>query len=997
MTTPGESRLRGPAFEEQIVPRDGLRPSLGELRTLLGKIDSVPPRDGVSRLLGEDAIEGIKAAGALIEAYGSLTSAEVLADRRWLTRDRPPEEATRDAFAILMIAGLVSRLETPPENYGPLVTRLMFGSDPSTTLFRDVLLGNPVPEDEGLPWHDLADGFHIPFDELNKRPCIYAVQTSLTHIGIAAAGLPRPHPRAGAVITSIAPDPAAPGETVVIRGRGLGLPDPAALLMFGTKAAVTTFWTDTEIHAVVPQLQGDCCVSIIEQAVATGDNIGLLLDSTTELSGALGDCFGPAGVAAAARFGKIPFGLTSAEATCQPDRRNALWTGPPQIAVFSANDDASGTYIWRPHKPLTLRWTVERADSAGMTATPVVGTPPASVTPYLPSGALPQGSQSFAALNSVAPWRSRYTLTATNRCGTSRADLDLQFLARIAVIAVSGGLRCSFQSGALVAMGGLMPTEPAVYGASGFGALTVRTAAANFRNPQPLRDFWDKLTTPDDFFAVNTIVNQLSTVDGAKYKTFLSDAGESSEIMALGFGARAGTYLTVPEVNYGEIWWRNGLALTGSMVSEAASDIGPAVSEAVLGASESAASSFPWAALILFALRVGVDIGVATDIHNKIAAAVAQQGIKDPAALLTAIDELVAAAGPVQPGVKLRIALGNLESGDVNYAWESGAIVAQPLGSLVASGSLTQILKASVSTPSLLPFVKIDANHFVDGATIDPAPLDAVVDAGADHVYILQPNSRFLAPIDSFDQLGFLMAERRAMQMRERGFLSAALAPHERWPRRDNGVPVVGDLRISTDLIEATVDLAALDAFGADNGLIAIWSDYGYLRAFDVLAPPLVFPDESQQDDRAALARQLASTSDNLTAARYFCWSVEHTLNGSFRYDLDLGPDPEIVAVSSAEFATDMRSVKRAIRQLIDQRLRLVHDAPRTKGGQFPPIAAVPGNYADWFMKWEQHYWTEWFIYGNTPWDELGGFGDGSGDVPAETPPAPIDAALLQP
>jgi hypothetical protein len=979
---------RAATYEDEIRPRDGLRVSLGELRTRLDKFDSVP------------AVESVEAAGSLLEAYGDAVGAQAAgtADRRWLAHGEVPRQVSRDAFRVLQIAGLVTRLGSIPEDFGPLVTRLMFGSDPTTALFRDVLVGNPVPEDEGLPWDDPTGGLNVPFDELDQRGCIHAMQTSLTQIGIAAAGLPRPHPRTGAVITSVTPNPAGPGETVIVRGTGLGKADQTTSLMFGTEAATTTLWTDTEIHAVVPQVQGDVCVSIVEQAVAVGDSIGLLLEATATLSGTLGECFGAAGAVAGSRFGKIPFGLTTAEATCQPDRRNALWVGPPHIDVFSANDDASGAYTWRPHKPLTLRWTVTRADSIGMTATTMSGAPPSSMTPYVPSTALPHGSQSFPPLDSVAPWQIRYTLTATNPCGTSQANVDLQFLARIGVIAASGGFRCSFQLGALTAMGGLLETEPSVYGASGFGAVSARTAAANFRNMQPLRDFWGMLTTPDDFLANDTVVNQLTTIDGAKYKAFLTSARETSGILALGFATRGGSYVAAPPVDYGAIWWNDGTALFGSMTAVPSAEVGTMAANSLLGTVGTAAESFPWIALIVFAIRVGVDFGVATDVHNKLVAALAEKGVKDPTALMTAIDTLVTDAGAVKSGVKLRIALGNLESGDVNYANESGTIVAQPLGSLVATGSLTQTLKASVSTPSWLPPVKIGSIHFVDGATIDPAPVDAVVDAGADHIYVLQPNARFLLPIDSFDDLGFVPAEHRAMQMRERGFLSAAIAPHERWLRRENGVPVVGDLRIGVDLIEATVDLTGMDAFVADNGLVAIWSDYGYMRAFDVLAPTILFPDESQRDSRATLARQLAANSDNLTAARYFCWSVEHDLNGSLRVWVQLSPHTQIVPVSAPDGVDDMRSTKQAIRALIDQRLHLVHDAPRTKGGRFPPIAAVPSNYADWFTQWEQHYWgADWNIIGADPWAELFGWGDGSGHVAAATAPAAIDTTLLQP
>jgi hypothetical protein len=994
-----DSLDRRATFADEIAPRAGLRVGLDELRVRLDKLEAAPAREGTEKVFTTTLVECIQAAGVILDVYGGVVGSlgGASADRRWLSRSGPPRELSHAAFRVLQIAGLVPRLGTVPKNFGPLVTRLMFGSDPTTVLFRDVLVGNPVPEDEGLPWQGPGDGLDIPYDHLDQRGCVQSVQESLTQIGIAAAGLPHPHPRAGAVITSFAPNPAVPGETVIVRGSGLGRADQTTSLMFGGKAATTTLWTDTEIHAVVPQVQGDCCVSIVEQAIATGDGIGLLLEATATLSGALGDCFGAAGAVAGARFGKIPVALTTAEATCQPDRRNALWVGPPHIDLFSAND-ASGAYTWRPHKPLTLRWTLSRADSVGMTATTVEGAPPASMAPYVSSDALPRGSQSFPPLDSVAPWLIRYTLSATNRCGTSRADLELNYLARIGVIAVSGGFRCSFQLGALTAMGGLLKTEPSVYGASGFGALSARTAAANFKNMQPLQDFWSMLTTPDDLLARDDTVNELSTIDGAKYKSFLTSSREQSATLALGFATRGGSYVSAPPANYGEIWWNDGTALSGNATSVPSAEVGNMVANSVLGTTTTAAESFPWIAFIVFALRVGVDFGIATDVHNKLVAALAEKGVKDPSALMTAIDTLVTDAGPVKMGVKLRIALGNLESGDVNYANESGAIVAQPLGSLVASGTLTQTLKASVSTPSWLPPVKIGASNFVDGGTIDPAPIDAVVDAGADHIYVLQPNARFLVPIDSFDGLGFVSSEQRAMQMRERGFLSAALAPHERWLRRENGVRVVGDLRIGVDLIEATVDLTGMDAFVADNGLIAIWSDYGYMRAFDVLAPTIIFPDESQRDDRLMFAQQLAANSDDLTAARYLCWSVEHDLNGSLRVWVQLSPHTQIIPVSAPDGVDDMRTTKRAIRELIDQRLHLVHDAPRTKGGAFPPISAVPSNYADWFMEWERHYWgTDWNIVSANPWAVLGPWLDGSADVAAATPPPAIDTTLLQP
>jgi hypothetical protein len=48
---------RAAAFEDEIRPRDGLRVSLGELRTPLDKFESAP------------AVESVEAAGSLLEAY----------------------------------------------------------------------------------------------------------------------------------------------------------------------------------------------------------------------------------------------------------------------------------------------------------------------------------------------------------------------------------------------------------------------------------------------------------------------------------------------------------------------------------------------------------------------------------------------------------------------------------------------------------------------------------------------------------------------------------------------------------------------------------------------------------------------------------------------------------------------------------------------------------------------------------------------------------------
>jgi predicted acylesterase/phospholipase RssA len=53
---------------------------------------------------------------------------------------------------------------------------------------------------------------------------------------------------------------------------------------------------------------------------------------------------------------------------------------------------------------------------------------------------------------------------------------------------------------------------------------------------------------------------------------------------------------------------------------------------------------------------------------------------------------------------------------------------------VISKGSVSRSLRASISIPGIFTPIKIDKNHFIDGAVVDPTPFDVVKEMGAEIV-----------------------------------------------------------------------------------------------------------------------------------------------------------------------------------------------------------------------------------------------------------------------
>jgi hypothetical protein len=180
-----------------------------------------------------------------------------------------------------------------------------------------------------------------------------------------------------------------------------------------------------------------------------------------------------------------------------------------------------------------------------------------------------------------------------------------------------------------------------------------------------------------------------------------------------------------------------------------------------------------------------------------------------------------------------------------------------------------------------------------------------------------------------------------------------------------------------------------LTAVDGDVGLKNIWADYGYMRAFDVLAPQIMFPKAEDSMSLADTTQLLMKNSDLITALRYGCWWSECNLQGEdpLSYLPHVGPPSEIVSIPDGTAALPIRDGKMKIRQALVDRLGFVQKM--AVGRTFPYPPAVPGGASLWFQNFEHHPWIFDGFVANpmNPWSALSGFEFGVVDA-APMPPA---------
>ncbi len=296
-----------------------------------------------------------------------------------------------------------------------------------------------------------------------------------------------------------------------------------------------------------------------------------------------------------------------------------------------------------------------------------------------------------------------------------------------------------------------------------------------------------------------------------------------------------------------------------------------------------------------------------------------------------------------QSGIQLRLAVVDLESGQLRFVTELGRF----LDDDGTAFDLIDGVLASGSMSGVFPPVQLGQDNYTDGGIRDLVPIRVALDAGVDHVFAIYPSPGVIRVNGSFDgrrsELPYLadLGSRCIDIMLDQN-------------RRDEMSPggVIGQLITS---IQSSVEVH--DGTTIDPGLISISMDYGYMRAFDVL-------EGGEQRE------ELVGLSDEITQRRRDVWETEYWANGIERLARPHARGVEqLVLVPSPDALLDVRQQKRVIFDLVQRRIQL-------KGA-----GAMPVGMERWWRQWERHPWD---TYTDTPWQA---FDSSAGHVDAANPP----------
>lgn len=174
-------------------------------------------------------------------------------------------------------------------------------------------------------------------------------------------------------------------------------------------------------------------------------------------------------------------------------------------------------------------------------------------------------------------------------------------------------------------------------------------------------------------------------------------------------------------------------------------------------------------------------------------------------------------------GIALRVGIVGLESGELRYVTETGALhdrTDRPLP--LPPVPLGEGVLASASIPVAFPPVLLHGEHYVDGGAREILPLELLAEHhDVDRVIAVAAGATGVAPVASFRERNLLDIMRR---------VSAEIGPDETL-RKELAPP--GGWRRGVRLVAPEFDVH--DSMTIDPALIAISLDHGWLRAADVL------------------------------------------------------------------------------------------------------------------------------------------------------------------
>lgn len=195
-------------------------------------------------------------------------------------------------------------------------------------------------------------------------------------------------------------------------------------------------------------------------------------------------------------------------------------------------------------------------------------------------------------------------------------------------------------------------------------------------------------------------------------------------------------------------------------------------------------------------------------------------------------------------GIALRVGAVSLESGELRYITETGAIhdrQDRPLD--LPRVPLADGILASASIPVAFPPVRLGDEHYVDGGAREILPLELLVQhLGVDRAIAISASSPAIERASDFADRSILDILRR---------VTAEIATNETL-RKELSPP--GGWASHVRLVVPEIDVH--DAMTVDPALIAISFDYGWMRASDLLLG---------LDDRvAAISTELTRTRISL-------------------------------------------------------------------------------------------------------------------------------------
>ncbi len=931
----------------------------------------------------------------------------------------------------------------------------------------DDLLGHINPRDPSDPLDpplDFGDIDLARLDEFMKTGCVRDVMAGLAKLGGIVANVPRARPKQGAVINELIPRSAIVGQPLTIRGSGFGDPKAKDVEVYIDRwHAPHTSWSDNEIVVTVPSgVSGDVCVSVLENVVLDSSAAGDAVVMAVEVGSTMTGCFGISKVGE--RLASGTAALIAPKAECGPF--NHIWVGAPAIDAFVINGSSMGASI-HPQDRIELTWATRFADTVRLQAVVVSGQPPANVR-------VPNAQVAESDTRRIGPpttrlvWEVDYILTATNAAGFRQATVRATGAFGFAMAFLGAGTRSIFHAGALEYLPIAATTAPRVVSSTGLGALGALSAATTYGNPAPLIASWNSINAapiaapPQNARAYN-VMSSLIGVDTTVAQAFASyeqgiylrllgavDVAINEAMLCYADAPAIGQIAiaitddeTIIENKLIEGFKEAGMWVAQNVIGSALEDGG--VSDSEMGKVGGVAKAVVEEAIVGDAIQGGINgvgqglmywnAGVAVvfiivadvvkalveggfDIGkaNALRAALAARGLCGRGPLVALIDDFIIRAGLQgrTVGTSTGVALGAsmLESGEPCYI-DGFAYARTTSGGTIGSLGWRDSLLAVTAVPGALAPVTAGAVNVVDASYTDTGPIEILQRNDVDEIVVVHSTCNLLprvSPPDSFGTVGFLSLARRGERVRSASLALTGVEPDRFWKdlmdQRDGT-----RRRWKARHVMPTMALSHLYAFEHEPGLLSIWRDYGYMRAFDVMAPTLIHPgeDEASEDLRRDLRDRLAVSSDLITGSREQAWRLECLINKVA--PVELGPidrrnPPQVSIANDGADLLALRQLKSLIASQVTRRLQMVQLAEkvyRSPVSKWPGAAVPRPRFSTWFTEFEGHGYTFDNIQSIdptgmmrvNPWLETNGFLVNNG-VPVATPPS-VAASLFNP